>query len=436
MAYKIVLCLSFLTNIQICFSQEIDKEKLDKYFQTLEMNNKFMGNVLVYKNGKQLYSTSCGYSNIEKKIKSNNNTLFRIGSISKTFTATLVLKAVEEGKINLNQHISTFFPSVENADKITINQLLNHHSGIRNFTNDVDFTKWRTQPRSEKEMIAVIAAGKSNFEPGSKAQYSNSNYVLLSYLLEHVYKKPFATILNEKIVIPLHLKHTQFEDKKGYNVYSYTYETAWNKVEETHLSIPMGAGGITLTAKDPIDFIDALFGGKIIAEKMVTKMKTQTDDYGMGLFEMPFNKKIAYGHDGKIDGYNSIFYYFPAEELVYVLLSNGENYNLNEISTTVLNSVLDIPFEMPILNNYKVKQKDLLPYMGMYTSKTSPLIISISTKDNILLAQPKGQQIFSMDAITINKFRHDKSGVTLEFLSLNNQMIMKQGNQTLIFTKQ
>ncbi|RZL47411.1 MAG: class A beta-lactamase-related serine hydrolase, partial [Pedobacter sp.] len=377
-------------------------------------------------------------SNIEKNIKSNSNTSFRIGSISKTFTAALVLKAIEEGKINLNQSIGTFFPSIENADKITIAQLLNHHSGIRNFTGDVDFTKWRTQPKNEKEMIAIIAAGKSNFEPGSKAKYSNANYVLLSYLLEHLYEKPYAAILNEKIIMPLNLKQTQFGDKKSVknSIRSYTYATSWNKVEETHLSIPMGAGGITLTAKDLTEFIAALFSGKIIAETMLTQMKTQIDNYGMGLFETPFNQKIAYGHDGKIDGYSSVFYYFPAEELIYVLLSNGENYNLNDISKTVLNSVFDLTFEIPNFDNYKVKQKDLLPYLGIYTSTNSPLIISISKKDNVLLAQPKGQQVFVMDAIADNKFRHDKSGVMLEFTPLLNQMMMTQGNQTLIFTKQ
>lgn len=438
MRYKIILSLLAFLNVQVCFSQNLHREKLDSYFNSLAANNKFMGNILVYQRGKQLYSFSSGYSNIEKKIKSNKNTSYRIGSISKTFTATLVLKAVEEGKINLNQSIQTFFPSLENADKITIGQLLNHHSGIHNFTGNADFMKWHTQPKNEKEMTAIITAGKSSFEPGTKAQYSNSNYVLLSYLLSHIYQKPYAAILDEKIVKPLGLKHTQFGDKKDSEetVNSYTYETSWNKTEETHLSIPMGAGGITMTIKDLNEFVNKLFSGKIISEKMLTEMKTQTDNYGMGLFEMHFDKKTAYSHDGKIDGYNSIFYYFPEQELTYVLLSNAEDYNLNDISTTVLSSVFHLPFEIPIFNNDKLRPSDLLPHVGLYTSTDSPLIITISQKDNVLQAQPKGQQLFVMDAISNDKFKHYKSGVTLEFTPLTNQMMMKQGNKSLIFTKQ
>jgi D-alanyl-D-alanine carboxypeptidase len=439
MAYNkwLWLLLTVLTG-QTVFSQSLDEEKLNRYFQALEANDKFMGNIMLYQNGKKIYSFSAGYSNIKTKAKSNKNTTYRIGSISKTFTATLVLKAVEEGRIQLSQNIGTFFPSIKNADKITIGQLLNHHSGIHNFTGGAEFMKWRTQYKSEKELIDIIAAGGSDFEPGNKAWYSNSNYVLLSYILEHVYNKPYAAILSEKIISPLHLQHTQFGDSAlsaNAKTWSYTFELGWNLVEETNLSIPMGAGGIVLTGDDLALFLDALFGNRIISKEMVQEMEAQTDGFGFGLFKKPFLETTGYGHDGNIDGYNSYFYYFPNKHLTYVLLSNAEDYNLNDINNSVLDWLFDKPFEIPVFNAYKVLPDDLLPYAGVYTSNASPLAITIWNNGKTLLAQPKGQQVYTMDATDKNKFKHDKSGVTLEFVPSENKMIMKQGQQTLVFTK-
>ncbi|MGE5364563.1 MAG: serine hydrolase domain-containing protein [Bacteroidota bacterium] len=435
----ILLWILFVLTAQTSFSQTFDKDKLDIYFKTLETNDKFMGNILVCKNGGKLYSYSAGYSNVENRIRSDESTMYRIGSISKTFTAALVLKAVEEGKISLSQNIVAFFPSIINAEIITIRQLLNHHSGIHNFTGSADFMNWHAQKKSEKEIVTIIAEGGSDFQPGSKAEYSNSNYVLLSYILEHTYKDRYENIINEKIIGPLQLKHTRFGDRtipQSYKTYSYTYEAGWQKEEDTDLSIPMGAGAIISTAGDLALFIDALFSGKIISEESLNAMKTQSDGYGMGLFKTYFSEKMSFHHNGRIDGFNSVFYYFPEEHIVFVMLSNAENYDINDINTSVLNCVFGKPFAVPVLNIYKITPADLLPYFGVYTSKNSPLIITISGKDNMLLAQPKGQKIYTMEATAKDKFKHDKSGVTLEFNPSESKMIMKQGKQTLLFSKQ
>lgn len=437
MIHKILAGLLWLTTIQSVFSQTLDKDKLNRYFDTLESNDKYMGTVLLYQNDKKIYTHTTGYSNIAARTKVSENTSYRVGSISKTFTAALVLKAVEEGRIRLNQTIETFFPSIPNANRITIRELLNHHSGIGNFTGGAGFLKWHTQPKTEKEMIEIIAHAGSDFAPGSHAQYSNSNYVLLSYILEHIYKNPYGAILSEKIVQPLGLKHTQFGDKaNAAKTYSYTYEVGWNKVDETDLSIPMGAGGIVLAAPDLAVFIDALFNGKIVSDEMLTQMEDQTDGYGMGLFRVSFDGKTGYRHDGKIDGYNSVFYYFPKEHITCVLLSNAENYDPDHISTTVLKAVFNKPFEIPTFNAYQLTADDLVPYLGTYTSEETSLIITVSRKGNVMLAQPKGQQIFTMEAVDKDRFKHELSGVTLRFIPSKKQMIMKQGKQTFLFTKE
>lgn len=419
-------------------SEKSNQDSLDYFFEKLDENEKFMGQVEVYQNGKVQYHSDIGFTNIHANSKANRKSKYRIGSITKTFTATLILKAMEEGKISLDQTIETYFPTIKNAEKITLKQLLTHHSGIHNFTGDKEFMEWHTSPKTDSEMISVISAGGSDFEPGQKATYSNSNYVLLSYILEKIYKKKYATLLQEKIINPLGLKHTQFGDKaipENKRTYSYTYEVNWKKATTTDESIPMGAGGIVMSAHDLSIFINGLFDEKIISKKSLGIMLQQTDGFGMGIFKTEVAGKEAYTHDGTIDGFNSVFYYFPEEKLTYVLLSNGKNYNLDNINELVLKVAFNQPFEIPQINPYKVTSHDLIPYLGEYTNPDNPLMITISKKENRLLAQPKGQKIYTMDAIGKDVFRHYESGVTLEFDTSKNSMVMRQGKQILHFSK-
>lgn len=434
----IVVFSSFLI-LETVYSQIANQDSLDTFFIELENNEKFMGNVLILKNQKKLYSVSLGFSNLDAAKKANFNTKYRIGSISKTLTASLVLKAVEEGKINLSQSIESFFPTIKNADKINIAHLLNHHSGIHNFTSNEDFMQWHFTSKTEEEMVDVIASEESDFEPGEKAAYSNSNYVLLSYILQKVYNKKYADILQDKIITPLHLKHTRFGDRslpENEKTNSYFFELKWNRVTETDESIPMGAGGIVMSAYDLSLFIDGLFNGKLLSKKYLDKMLTQIDGYGMGIFKVSINNKEAYTHDGKIDGFNSVFYYFPKEQITYVLLSNAENYSLSKINDILLKATFNQTTKIPRINPYKLSFEDLNPYLGIYTSQESPLIITISRNKNKLLAQPEGQKIFTMDSMDKDLFKHDKSGVTLEFVPSENKMTMKQGEQVLNFYKQ
>jgi D-alanyl-D-alanine carboxypeptidase len=419
-----------------CFAQALDKQKLDEYVRLLEDNDKFMGNVLIYQNSKKVYSHTAGFSNIELGMKTDPQAMYRIGSISKTITAALTLKAIEEGKINFSDNIKTFFPSIEHAAQITISHLLNHHSGIHNFTGG-NFLDWNTQPKNRHDLIDSIAKGGSDFAPGSKAAYSNSNFVLLSFILEDIYQEPYAEILNNKIIQPLHLKHFRFGDKliaPKSKVRSYYFEAGWNASAETDLSIPMGAGAILSSAEDLARVLDAIFHGKVISSQMLDTMEKQSDGFGFGLFAKNISGKTAYAHDGAIDGFNSYFYYFPGNETIFVLLSNAENYNLEKVNNSILSIVFEKPFDLPKFNVYTVE--NLQQYTGIYTSESSPLVIDISNKNNFLLAHPHNQKVYTMEATGKDQFHHEKTGVTLEFIPLKNQMILKQGSQTIAFRKQ
>lgn len=438
MTKKISFTILFGLFFGITFAQNLNTAKLDSLFQILETKNKFMGSIAVAENGKLLYTKSIGKDDIESNKKSTIATKYRIGSISKMFTSCLTLKAAEENKLNLNQTIDIYFPTIENAKKITIGNLLNHRSGIHNFTNDPEYLKYNTQPKSEKEMVEIIAKGKSDFEPDSKGEYSNSNYVLLSYILEKTYKKPYKEILNTKIIQPLGLKNTYFGGKtniQNNECYSYRYVSKWEKETETDMAIPMGAGAIVSNPTDLVVFINNLFSYKIISETSLEKMKTIKDNLGMGILQVPFYDKKGFGHTGGIDGFTSVVWYFPENKLSVALTSNGMIYNNNDIIVATLSSYYGRPFEIPTFKTIELKTEDLDQYLGEYSGPDLPLKITI-TKDNLkLIAQATGQSSFPLDATEKNKFEFLAAGIKLEFNPIQNQMILSQGGRKFTLTK-
>jgi Beta-lactamase class C and other penicillin binding proteins len=156
MIKNLLTIILFFTFGLFGFSQSLNKEKLDKYFNTLLLNNKFMGSVAVSKNGELIYTKSIGYADIENNIRASEKTKYRIGSISKSFTTVLILKAIENQQLTIDETIDKWFPSITNSNKITVKQLLTHRSGIHNFTNNPDYLLWNTQSKTEKEMIEII----------------------------------------------------------------------------------------------------------------------------------------------------------------------------------------------------------------------------------------------------------------------------------------
>ncbi|MFV0247991.1 MAG: serine hydrolase domain-containing protein [Tenacibaculum sp.] len=424
---------------QIVTAQNFDKTKLDNYFNTLEANSKFMGSVAVTKYGVVIYSKSIGFSDVENNIKADKNSKYRIGSISKTFTSVLVLRAIEEKKLSLNQTIAKYFPTIKNAKKITIKHLLNHRSGIHNFTDSSDYLNWNTTPKTEKEIVEIIEKGGSNFKPDSKAEYSNSNYVLLSYILEKTFRKSYADLLQEYIIKPIELKNTYFGGKinSGKNeCKSYRFTGNWKIEPETDISIPMGAGGIVSTPSDLTKFSDALFGGKLLKSESLEMMKTIKDNYGIGLFQVPFYDKIGFGHTGGIDGFHSVFLYLSEGNISYALTSNGTNFIINNISIAVLSAIFDKPYNIPEFSTYEVSSVDLDRYLGVYSSEQIPLKIEVRKNNTTLIAQATGQSSFPLEATEKNKFKFDQAGVVLEFNLSEKTMILKQYGKQYTFTKE
>lgn len=430
--FFISLCLTTLP-------QDFDKAKLDKYFDALGANNKFMGSVAVSRNGSLIYSRSTGYANFENKIKADENSRYRIGSISKTFTSVLVMKAVEQKKLALNQTIEKYFPSIKNAGKITIENLLYHRSGIHSFTSDSTYLSWNTTHKTEKEMIDIIARGGSDFEPDTKSEYSNSNFVLLTFVLEKTFKKPYADLLKRYIVQPLGLKNTGLGGKintSKKDCKSYKYLETWVVEPETDISIPLGAGGIVSTPGDLVKFSDALFEGKLLKSESLEMMKTVKGQYGIGMFPIPFYDRAGYGHTGGIDGFSSVFSYFSDGKISFAMTCNGSNYNTNNISIAVLSAVFNRPYDIPEFSEYIVNPEDLDSYPGVYSSAQIPIKITVTRKNNTLIAQGSGQPSFPLEATDKHKFKFDQAGVEMEFNPANNTMILKQGGGQFEFKRE
>src|SRR5690554_5586603 len=409
--------LNLLSSVIILFyssafcAQDFNQEKLDQYFDTIAVNNQFMGSVAVAQKGEIIYTRSLGFLEDENKTKANKNTKYRIGSITKTFTAVLVLKAIEEKKLKLNQTIETYFPSIENADEITLKQLLQHRSGIHNFTNDEDYLSYHTQHKTPLEMLTIITEKGSDFEPGSKAAYSNANYVLLTLILEKVYNQSYGELLKKYITQPIGLNNTLVGTKiitENNEAKSFQRLNDWKVEAETDMSIPLGAGSIVSTPSDLVKFSDALFDHQLVSEKSLLLMKTIKDNYGIGLLQIPFHNKTGYGHTGGIDGFSSIFTHFADGDISFAMISNGSGMNNNDISIAVLSAVYNKPFELPVFETYEVSAADLDPYLGVYSSSNFPLKVTITKDNNVLIAQATGQPSFPLEATDKNRFEFDR----------------------------
>ncbi|MCE1200294.1 MAG: beta-lactamase family protein, partial [Marinilabiliales bacterium] len=302
-----VLLLMLSTSL---FGQQIDKARLDSLFDRLAAGNKAMGSLALSKNGVLLYSRAIGRVGTAggQVLPSNTETRYRIGSITKMFTTVMIFQLIEEGKLSLDLTLDKYYPGITHASAITIGQMLQHRSGIHNFTNDPAYEQYMTHPKGEAEMVEIITKAGSDFTPGEKMAYSNSNFVLLGYILERVTGKSYGDNLKERILSKVGMKSTSMGAKTvpGHNeAFSYQYEGEWKQMPETDMSIPGGAGAIVSTPTDLVRFAQALFAGKLISPSSLDRMKTIRDGIGMGLFQIPFYERKAFGHNGGIDGFVS-----------------------------------------------------------------------------------------------------------------------------------
>jgi D-alanyl-D-alanine carboxypeptidase len=434
--------LLLLFIITACFipaaiGQTFNNVKLDSLFDVLAAHNQAMLSISISQNGKTIYNKSIGYSVLgaDRKIPATAQTHYRIGSISKMFTAVMIFQLIDEGKLTLTTPLSAFFADLPNANKITIANLLNHSSGLHNFTNDTSYQSMMVRKTPHAELLTRFRNTRPDFEPGSKHEYSNTNFVLLGYIVEKLDKKDYAIALNERILTKAGLKDTYYGNNinpERREAYSYSWNGSWQITKETDMSIPGGAGGIESTPADLNRFIEALFAGKLISESDLNNMKTIKDGFGMAMFPFPFYTKVGYGHNGAIDGFLSVASYFPEDKLAISYTANGVNTDLNNVMIAVLSAVFNKPFAIPFYPGPEVLDK----YTGIYGAPLVPVKITVARNAAGLTAQATGQSAFPLTATSNNTFRFDAAGIEILFNDTNKQLTIVQAGRSTVFTKE
>ncbi|TXI71191.1 MAG: class A beta-lactamase-related serine hydrolase [Flavobacterium sp.] len=433
--------------------------RMDSLLNYLHENNKFMGSLTIREGENVVFSKAYGFADVEKNIKADRFTRYKIGSISKTYTAVMVMQLIEEKKLTLQTKLNRFYPKMPNAEKISIYDLLHHRTGIVDFVNqDSAFHKVLDKKHSKEDILKVITSYEPLFEPGSKYQYSNSNFFILGCIIEKLTKKSYAENLQNRIVkkaelgtyenktemtakgavtnkvfVPTTYYKEEATNTANKESYSYYFDgTNWVKSLENHNSIPFASGGITSTTADLTKFIYALFDGKLVSQASLDQMKEIKEGYGKALIQFPFGERRFYGHGGRIENFSSMLGYYPTEKLSFSLISNGDNFVQNDIIIGILSIYYKMPFPFPKF--MKMDKAELAKFTGTYASKDLPLKITVSEKNGELSAQATGQGAFPLTFKEETTFVFAPAGIEMVFG--DKSFVLIQGGMKFNFTKE
>ena len=315
------------------------------------VNKGVPGMIVLVKTGDVTWQTAAGFSDVEKGIAMETTNELMIASITKMFVAVVTLRLQEEGKLDIDKPINTFncghrFKDIANAEKITIRHLLNHTSGLPDFITTGRFvTNLLDQPSNnwkKNDLLKFLANTKPEFIPGEKGIYSNSNFLLLSVILDEEFKDSVghASLIQRDIIDPLLLDHTNYIDREAppKNLAQGYADLYSNKhlINLTHLNIGgtgNGFSGMFSTVGDLSKFLDALLIKKtLLNDSSLEQMLRFTQDsqeeavaFGLGIwkdFQDKGTNKFAYGHRGREAAYTADLFWFPTQDVMYVLMMN------------------------------------------------------------------------------------------------------------------
>ena len=352
----------FLFTFATTFAQDKSKQ-IDELLSKYNQYDQFNGSALVAENGKVILKKGYGSANMEWNIPNQPDTKFRLGSITKQFTALLIVKLAEEGKIKLDVPITTYLPDYpkENGDKITINNLLTHTSGIPNYTSAPNFLKEKAKnPYSPADFVKTFSSLPLEFKPGEKFAYSNSGYFLLGYIIEKITGKTYEQYLQEIIFTPLKMVNSGYDhsdiiiknraagyEKQGKKIVNASY---------LDMSIPYAAGSLYSTVEDLYLWDQALYTNKLLSEKSMESLFKPyilmgDGGYGYGWFLSEINvgtKKVKLiEHGGGINGFNTNISRIPSDKILIVLLNNTGRAVLSEMTENIRNILYNQPIDQP-----------------------------------------------------------------------------------------
>lgn len=394
-----------------------------------------MGQISIREKGITLFEKAYGMPDANNATVVSPNSVYKIGSVTKIVTSVMVLQLIEEKKLTLNTKLLRFFPEISQADRITIDDLLHHRSGIKDYVN-ADTTLVKNQfSLTKKDILKAVGQYEPLFEPATKFEYSNSNYFLLALIIEKITQKSYEENVQKRIIQPLQLQNTFVKLPQGKeSVPSYLFlDKKWNEQPKWHPEFAFGSGDIISTATDLTLLMEGVFEGKLLKPSSIKLMTTLKDSYGKGLMTFPFGERRFYGHTGGIEAYRSVVGYYPSEQLGISLIVNGDNYNRNDIMIGVLSIFYKMPYRFPQLQTLEIDTAILQSYDGVYSSKALPIQLKITTKEGVLCAQATGQSSFELTAIAKDTFVFEPAVIQIKFFK--NGFQFKQGGAVFEFVK-
>jgi CubicO group peptidase (beta-lactamase class C family) len=426
-----------LLSAVIGFAQ--DPARMDEAAKAQAANDKFMGSVLVARDGTVIFAQSYGWANVEWRIPNTGATKFRLGSLTKQFTAAAILLLQEEGKLALDDPLSRFIPSAPDTWKgVTIQQLLTHTSGIPSFTDFPEYETHKREPDGPAQTMAYIRDRPLEFPPGEKFKYSNTGFVLLGWIVEVASGQSYPTFVREHIFEPLGMNDSGYDSNSA-----IIPQRAAGYVPGRHglinapyidMHVPGAAGALYSTTPDLLRWTQGLFGGKLLKpaslERMITPVKS---GYAFGLAVTSSHGRKLIAHNGGVDGFNSHLAYFPESKTTVVVLSNvaGPAFAklAGQLEALAFGEAVIIPAER---KEVEVPATILQQYVGTYELRPGFDLV-ITLEDGQLMSQATGQGKAALFPEAETKFFLNVVDAQIEFFTDGNgavtHLVLHQGGQ-------
>lgn len=311
---------------------------VDGLFKMMVKSNAAGVSVLVARDGKILFENGYGLADMSNGVPVTTQTKFRIGSITKQFTAAAILKLQEQGKLSVTDHLSKYIPDWPRGDEVTLHHLLTHTSGIHSYTDKPDFLRWVTNSVKTLELINSFKNDPYDFDPGKKWKYDNSGYFLLGYIVEKVSGQSYPDFLRENFFIPLGMTNTgvhRADLKLDHEALGYMYENGrFSPALNWDMSWAGGAGALYSTVDDLCRWNEALFGGKVLSAASLkaafTPVRTEENKdekgesgYGYGWGVSRFRGSDEISHGGGLNGFSTYLMRLPQQHFTAVVLANA-----------------------------------------------------------------------------------------------------------------
>ena len=450
LAIKLIQIAFFLgcyTNVTAQNSDSYKIRLLDSLFNGLYTSKKSMGGICIYKNGKEFYSKNYGIVNTSGK-KATPETKYRIASISKIFTAYLIMQMVKENKISLDDKLSKYFVQIKNSDSVTIYNMLSHTSILPVYTKSGDLEKLR-KAKTIDELINIINQQEFILE-NVKYKYNNLNYILLGLIIEKIGNKPYNYILNESVKglsneNAIYGLNKQIDADNNEAKSFYFENDVWKEEEEiTPTPISDGSGFLVCTAKFLTNFMNKLFDGYLLDTNMLVKMLPGSDKKGLGFMKTDFGTHIGYGHSGRIENFTCATTIFPQDKISISFLQNATVYPLNDILLLIGDILFNDTVEIPNFKEIMITSDDKNKITGEYINEEEGYKIFVDIKKNEIRLRVKNtkspfKMILPVVALTSSRLFFLKQGVFFDFSGLAegkySKCTMKVNGAKLLLTR-